>query len=193
MLFLMFTTFLPLFFSNISSISSTESFPKLYIETNKDEYLLGEAVKIHIFLDDSGAKCLCYKHSWLVEVRTADGVLIKRWKWEAKAGEKTFLENTITWLPEKSGTYNIIVRLKEHDQNITKTIKIVELQHNQVTKTITVTENITKTRIITSTWTTTITRERVVIDATSIFYLSILVTLLVVAIVESIIILRRIR
>jgi len=189
----MFTTFLPLFFSNISSISSTESFPKLYIETNKDEYLLGEAVKIHIFLDDSGAKCLCYKHSWLVEVRTADGVLIKRWKWEAKAGEKTFLENTITWLPEKSGTYNIIVRLKEHDQNITKTIKIVELQHNQVTKTITVTENITKTRIITSTWTTTITRERVVIDATSIFYLSILVTLLVVAIVESIIILRRIR
>jgi len=194
MLSLTLTTFLfLLFFSNILPVSSVESFPRLHIETDKDEYFLGEIVKMHIFLDDSGAKCLCYKHSWLVEVRTAEGLLVKKWEWEAKAGEKTFLKNTITWLPEKSGTYDIIVRLKEHDQNITKTIKIRELQPTQVIKTVTITENIITTKIVTSTYTTTITKEKVVVDMTSIFYLSILITLLVIIAVESIIILRRTR
>ena len=169
---------------------SAEAFPRLYIKTDKDKYLLGEVVKIHVFLDGSGIRCLCYKHSWLVEVRNAaNGTLIKKWEWEALAREKTFMENKLEWLPKKPGTYHIIVRLKEHNQNATKTVRVMELPHNHVTETTT----ITMIKVTTVTQKITITKERAIIDVTSILYLSILIALLVIAIVESIILLKRLK
>ncbi|RLI38465.1 hypothetical protein DRO64_11665 [Candidatus Bathyarchaeota archaeon] len=167
---------------------SAEAFPRLYIKTDKDKYLLGEVVKIHVFLDGSGIRCLCYKHSWLVEVRNAaNGTLIKKWEWEALAREKTFMENKLEWLPKKAGTYHIIVRLKEHNQSATKTVRVMELPHNHVTETTT----ITMIKVTTVTQKITVTKERAIIDITSILYLSILIALLVIAIVESIILLKR--
>ena len=169
---------------------SAEAFPRLYIKTDKDEYLIGEVVKIHVFLDGSGVRCLCYKHSWLVEVRNAaNGTLIKKWEWEALAREKTFMENKLEWLPKKPGTYHIIVRLKEHNQSATKTVRVMELPHNHVTETTT----ITMIKVTTVTQKITITKERAIIDVTSILYLSILIALLVIAIVESIILLKRLK
>ena len=169
---------------------SAEAFPRLYIKTDKDKYLLGEVVKIHVFLDGSGIRCLCYKHSWLVEVRNAaNGTLIKKWEWEALAREKTFMENKLEWLPKKPGTYHIIVRLKEHNQSATKTVRVMELPHNHVTETTT----ITMIKVTTVTQKITITKERAIIDVTSILYLSILIALLVIAIVESIILLKRLK
>ena len=169
---------------------SAEAFPRLYIKTDKDEYLLGEVVKIHVFLDGSGVRCLCYKHSWLVEVRNAaNGTFIKKWEWEALAREKTFMENKLEWLPKKPGTYHIIVRLKEHNQSATKTVRVIELPHNHVTGTTT----ITMIKVTTVTQKITITKERAIIDVTSILYLSILIALLVIAIVESIILLKRLK
>ena len=169
---------------------SAEAFPRLYIKTDKDEYLLGEIVKIHVFLDSSGVKCLCYKHSWLVEVRSAaNGTLIKKWEWEALAREKTFTENKLEWLPKKAGTYHIIVRLKEHNQSATKTVRVMELPHNHVTETTT----ITMLKVTTVTQKITVTKERAIIDVTSILYLSILIALLVIAIVESIILFKRLK
>jgi len=169
---------------------SAEAFPRLYIKTDKDEYLLGEVVKIHVFLDGSGIRCLCYKHSWLVEVRNAaNGTLIKKWEWEALAREKTFMENKLEWLPKKPGTYHIIVRLKEHNQSATKTVRVIELPHNHVTGTTT----ITMIKVTTVTQKITITKERAIIDVTSILYLSILIALLVIAIVGSIILLKRLK
>jgi len=171
---------------------SAEAFPRLYIKTDKDEYLLGEAVKIHVFLDSSGVKCLCYKHSWLVEVRdAASGTLVKKWEWEALAKEKTYTENKLTWLPEKPGTYHIIVRLKEHNQSATKTVKVMELPHNLVTKTITVTTVEMTTITQKTTITKTITKEKAIMDATSTLYLSIVIILLVIIAIESTILLKR--
>ena len=167
---------------------SAEAFPRLYIKTDKDKYLLGEVVKIHVFLNGSGIRCLCYKHSWLVEVRNAaNGTLIKKWEWEALAREKTFMENKLEWLPKKPGTYHIIVRLKEHNQSATKTVRVMELPHNHVTETTTT----TMIKVTTVTQKITVTKERAIIDITSILYLSILIALLVIAIVESIILLKR--
>ena len=169
---------------------SAEAFPRLYIKTDKDKYLSGEVVKIHVFLDGSGIRCLCYKHSWLVEVRNAaNGTLIKKWEWEALAREKTFMENKLEWSPKKPGTYHIIVRLKEHNQSATKTVRVMELPHNHVTETTT----ITMIKVTTVTQKITITKERAIIDVTSILYLSILIALLVIAIVESIILLKRLK
>ena len=169
---------------------SAEAFPRLYIKTDKDKYLLGEVVKIHVFLDGSGVRCLCYKHSWLVEVRNAaNGTLIKKWEWEALAREKTFMENRLEWLPRKPGTYHIIVRLKEHNQSATKTVRVVELPHSRITETITV----TTIRTMTTTHKVTVTKEKSIMDTTFMFYLSTLIVLLIIIIVESIILIKKLK
>ena len=187
-LILLFLVLIMFIISSCIPHMSAEVFPRLYIKTDKDEYLLGEVVKIHVFLDSSGVKCLCYKHSWLVEVRdAANGTLIKKWGWEALARERTFTENKLEWLPRKPGTYRIIVRLKEHNQSATRTVKVMEMPHNHVTETTT----ITMIKVTTVTQKITITKERAIIDVTSILYLSILIALLVIAIVELIILLKR--
>ena len=181
--------------SQLSMISAVEkTFPRLYIETDKEQYSLGESIRIHVFLDGSGIKCLCYKHSWTLEIRNAsDNSLIRRWTWNATAREKTFYENHITWTPEHSGIYKVIVSLLEHGQRVVKTVKV----SGSITSVKITTNILTKT--FTKTVTTTILHTRTLIKGKKVaytiynLYVPILIMLAVIIVIETFIIMLKLR